>query len=176
MPAALWEENIALEWEEFVDHQALGVSADISLSDDSSKAIITRELDGSLSAFAEHFGKTPYAFIWPNGGFGLRPIQAARQLGYQLGFTSNSRGPVMYNWVPLADEIDPARPEYLPEALINDPLMTIPRYSPEQALDAIDAVRASGKEAEAYAESNKAKEVEYYEAVCRAEYGPLPTP
>ncbi len=176
IPDTLWEENMALEREKFVDHQAQGISADITLSEESSKAIITRELDGSLSAFAERFAKTPYAFIWPNGGFGVRPIQAARQLGYQLGFTSNSRGPVMYNWVPLADAIDPERPGYLPEALINDPLMTIPRYSPDEALDAIDAVRASGKEAAAYAEANQAQEVEYYEAVCRAEYGPLPTP
>jgi hypothetical protein len=82
----------------------------------------------------------------------------------------------MYNWIPLADEIDPARPTYIPEGLINDPLMTLPRYSPDQALEAIDAVRATGKEAGAYAEANKAAEVAYYEAVCRANYGPLPTP
>jgi hypothetical protein len=175
-PDTLWEENMALEREGFVDHQAHGVNTDTVLSDDSSKAVITRELEGSLFAFADRFGKTPYAFIWPNGGFGLRPIQAARQLGYQLGFTSNSRGPIMYNWVPLADEIDPARPTYIPEGLIKDPLMTLPRYSPDQALGAIDAVRATGKEAATYAAENKATEVKYYEAICRATYGPLPTP
>jgi hypothetical protein len=172
----LWDENMTLEIEGFVDHQAHGVNTDTVLSDDSSKAVITRELENSLSSFAEHFGKTPYAFIWPNGGFGLRPVQAARQLGYQLGFTSNARGPIMYNWVPLADEIDPARPTYIPEGPINDPLMTLPRYSPDQALEAIDTVRLSGKEAAAYAEANKAAEVNYYEIVCRAAYGPLPSP
>lgn len=172
----LWDENRALEIEGFVDHQAHGVNTDTVLSDDSSKAVIIRELENSLSSFAERFGKTPYAFIWPNGGFGLRPVQAARQLGYQLGFTSNARGPVMYNWVPLADEIDPARPTYIPESSINDPLMTLPRYSPDQALEAIDTVRLSGKEAAAYAETNKAAEVNYYEIVCRAAYGPLPSP
>ncbi|HQV63370.1 MAG TPA: hypothetical protein PKV19_05155, partial [Anaerolineales bacterium] len=87
-----------------------------------------------------------------------------------------ARGPVMYNWIPLANEIDPERPTYIPEGLINDPLMTLPRYSPDQALEAIDAVRASGKEAAAYAEANHAVEVEYYEIMCRAAYGPLPTP
>jgi hypothetical protein len=176
LPVNLLEESKALEREGFVDHQAQGVIADTILSDDSSKTVITREMEGSLSSFADQFGKTPYAFIWPNGGFGLRPVQAARQLGYQLGFTSNARGPVMYNWIPLADEIDPARPTYIPEGLINDPLMTLPRYSPDQALEAIDTVRATGKEAAAYAEANKAAEVKYYEAVCRATYGPLPTP
>ena len=176
LPDSIWEENSALEREGLVDHQAQGVIPGTVLTDDSSKAIITRELDGSLSAFANHFGKTPYAFIWPGGGFGLRPVQAARQLGYQLGFTSNSRGPVMYNWVPLADGVDPARPAYIPEGPINDPLMTLPRYSPDQVLDAIDAVRGTGKEAAAYAEANKAAELEYYEAVCRPTYGPIPSP
>ena len=176
MPESLWEENIALEREGLVDHQAQGVLPDTILSDDTSKVVITRELEGSLTAFANRFGKTPYAFIWPNGGFGLRPVQAARQLGYQLGFTSNSRGPVMYNWVPLADQVDPARPSYIPEGFINDPLMTLPRYSPDQVLDSIDAVRGTGKEAAAYAQANKASELEYYETVCRSTFGPMPSP
>ena len=98
---------MALEREGFVDHQAHGINSDTILSDESSKTVITRELEGSLLAFAKRFAKTPYAIIWPNGGFGLRPVQAARQLGYQLGFTANARGPVMYNWIPLADEIVP---------------------------------------------------------------------
>lgn len=171
-----WEESVALEHEGWVDHQAQGVIPDTILSDDTSKAVITRELEGSLTAFADRFGKTPYAYVWPSGGFGLRPVTAARQLGYQLGFTANSRGPVMYNWVPLADEIDPARPSYIPEGPINDPLMTLPRYSPDQILDSIDAVRIIGKEAAAYAQANKAAELEYYEAVCRSTYGPMPSP
>jgi hypothetical protein len=103
-------------------------------------------------------------------------VEAARQLGYQLGFTANSRGPVMYNWVPLADKIDPARPTYIPEGTIHDPLMTLPRYSPDQILDSIDQVRVTGNEAKAYAEANKAAEFEYYEAVCEPIYGRMPTP
>lgn len=175
-PESVWQENIALEYEGWVDHQAQGILPGTILSDDSSKAVITREMEGSLNAFANRFGKTPYAFIWPGGGFGLRPVGAARQLGYQLGFTANSRGPVMYNWVPLADEIDPARPSYLPEGTINDPLMTLPRYSPDQILSSIDDVRATGKDAAAHAQANKAMELEYYEAVCRSAYGPMPSP
>lgn len=175
-PEEIWAGNAALENEGWVDHQAQGVLPDTVLSDDTSKAVITRELEGSLTAFADRYGKTPYAFIWPGGGFGLRPVGAARQLGYQLGFTSNSRGPVMYNWVPLADEIDPARPTYIPEGSINDPLMTLPRYSADQVINSIDAVRATGKEAAAYAQANKAAELEYYEIVCKATYGPMPSP
>src|SRR6185295_13546933 len=42
-PESLWQENIALETEGWVDHQAQGVMIGTLLSDDSSKAVITRE-------------------------------------------------------------------------------------------------------------------------------------
>jgi hypothetical protein len=175
-PDTLWRENIALEIEGWVDHQAQGVIPGTVLSDDSSKIVISRELKGSITAFADRFAKTPIAFIWPGGGFGQRPVEAARELGYQLGFTSNSRGPVMYNWVPLADKVDPERPTYIPEGYILDPLMTLPRYSQDQILDAIDRARVTGNAAAEFAEKNKAAEFEYYQAVCEPIYGRMPTP
>jgi hypothetical protein len=175
-PESLWRENIALEREGWVDHQAQGVIPGTVLSDDSSKVVISRELKDSITAFADRYAKTPIAFIWPGGGFGQRPVEAARELGYQLGFTSNSRGPVMYNWVPLADNTDPERPTYIPEGIINDPLMTLPRYSQDQVLDAVDKVRVTGNEAKAYAEANRAAEFEYYRIVCEPVYGKMPTP
>jgi len=173
---ALWEENIEMEREGWVDHQSQGFIAGTLLSDDSSKTVISRELKGSISAFAERYAKNPIAIIWPGGGFGQRPVEAARQLGYQLGFSSNSRGPVMYNWVPLADEFDPKRPTYIPEGGIKDPLMTLPRYSPDQVLDAIDMVRVTGNEASEFARNNKTTELEYYTTVCEPIYGKMPTP
>lgn len=176
LPENFVRENIDLEREGFVDHQAQGVFADTKLSDDSAKNVIARELQGSVNGFATHFGKNPIIIIWPNGGFGIRPAEAARQLRFKLGFTSNTRGPLMYNWVPLASEIDPLRPDHIPESGVNDPLMTLPRYTPQQALLAIDAVRAIGKEAAAYAQANKEIEHQYYEAVCAETYGPMPTP
>jgi hypothetical protein len=175
-PESLWLENIALENEGWVDHQPQGVMIGTFMTDDTSKAVITRELEGSIDAFAERFGKTPIAFIWPGGGFGQRPVLAARQLGYQLGFTTNSRGPVMYNWVPLANDVDPDRPSAIPEAQIGDPLMTLPRYWPYQVSGAIDDVRIMGNEAAAYAQENKAVELEYYNIMCVATHGPLPSP
>ena len=175
-PKSLWQENITLENEGWVDHQAQGVISGTILSDDSSKAVVTRELEGPITAFIKLYDKNPIAFIWPGGGFGQRPVEAARQLGYQLGFTANARGPVMYNWVPLADKIDPVRPTYIPEGYINDPLMTLPRYWPDQILNAIDDVRITGNEAAAYAQANKAIELEYYDIVCASTYGPMPTP
>ena len=82
----------------------------------------------------------------------------------------------MYNWVPLADTVDSERSEYIPEGLINDPLMTLPTYSAEEALMAIDAVRNISKESAKYAEANKDAEVYYYENVCEPTYPPIPSP
>ena len=175
-PETVWQENVDLEFEGWVDHQAQGVIPGTVLSDESSKIVISRELKGAITAFADRYAKTPIAFIWPNGGFGQRPAEAARILGYQLGFTANSRGPVMYNWVPLADDFDPERPTYLPEGKIQDPLMTLPRYSQDQVLDAIDVVRVTGNQAAEFARKNKAIEFEYYDAVCEPIYGKMPTP
>ncbi len=175
-PTALQRENIIMEGEGWVDHQSQGVLSDTKMSDESGKTVIARELRDPLKYFGANYGKTPYAFIWPNGGFGLRPVEAARLLDYQLGFTTNPRGPVMYNWIPLADELDPERPEYMPEGQINDPLMTLPRYKINEAFTAIDQVRAIGEAAAAYAQANKAMEHKYYEIVCSEAYGPMPTP
>ena len=171
----LWLENIDMEFEGMVDHQAMGVNPDSTLSDESAKTVIARELQGPLDAFGKKYGKNPLAFIWANGGFGQRPVEAARLLKYQLGFTANQRGPVMYNWIPLADELDPERPAYIPEGKINDPLMTLPRYHVNEAFTAIDQVRAIGKEAAAYAEANRNNELEYYDIVCSEDYGRIPT-
>lgn len=176
LPESLIQENIELEREGFVDHQARGAFPDTKLSDESAKNVIARELQGSLNGFESYFAKNPVAFIWPNGGFGVRPVEAARQLRFRLGFTSNTRGPIMYNWVPLANEVDPLRPDFPPEGRVNVPPMTLPTYSPNEALMAIDMVRAIGKEAATYAQNNKEIEHEYYEIVCAEEYGPMPTP
>jgi hypothetical protein len=172
----LWVDNAGLESTGFVDHQPSGVMFGTLLSDNSSAAVIDKELQGSVDAFDKRFGKKPIAFIWQGGGFGQKTVEAARKLNYQLGFTSNSRGPVMYNWIPLADELDPARPVYIPEGKIEDPLMTLPRYWPSEAFVQIDNVRAISKQAIAYAEANKKTEMEYYNIVCAPTYGQITTP
>jgi hypothetical protein len=169
-------ENIELENEGFVDHQAQGVFENTTLSDESAKNVIARELQGSWTGFANVYGKNPLAMIWQNGGFGFRPIEAARQLRFKMGFTSNLRGPIMYNWIPLANEVDPQRPDYAPEGVINEPLMTLPTFPAEEAINYIDIVRIIGEEATAYAELNKENEIRYYENVCEPEFPPIPSP
>ncbi len=171
----IWDENAALAAEGWVDYQAHGVIHNIPMSDASSDNYILSELQGAKNSIQEHYGHTPIAIIWPGGGFGLRPIKTARELGYRIGFTTNPRGPVMYNWVPLADGKDPQRPAFIPEGAMNDPLMTLPRYTDTAAAAHIDEVRIIGKEAAAYAEQNKAVELEYYDIVCAPTYGEIPT-
>ena len=167
-------ENVALEKEGWVDHQAHGVVHNIPMGDNSTDEYITSELQGSITTLQQYYGKTPIAIIWPGGGFGVRPVQIARRLGYRLGFTVNPRGPIMFNWVPLADAPDPARPDWLAEGSVNDPRMTLPRYWPSQVIENLDKVRVMGEDAAAYAQQNKATELEYYDIVCAPTYGPIP--
>ncbi len=168
------QDNIALEAEGWVDHESHGYIHNINMSDSSTDEFIKGEFEGSINDLKTNFHKTPVAIIWPGGGFGIRPVQFARQYGYRIGFTINPRGPVMYNWIPLSDQEDPARPSYLPEGYVNDPRMVIPRYWPYQVQANLDTVRNIGKDAAAYAEQNKAIELEYYDIMCAPALGAMP--
>jgi hypothetical protein len=170
-PQSLWDENLALEQEGWVDHQVYGPQITPQV-DNLSDQYLTDLLQKPFDEFQERFGKKPLAIVWP-GGFGAHSAQIARQVGYRLGLTHNPRGPVMYNWVPLADQEDNLRPSFAPESAAGDPLMTLPRYWPYQVHDALDPVRLIGNEAAAYAEQNKDVELEYYDLVCAPDYGPI---
>ena len=169
----LWAENEALANEGWVDYQAHGV-IHYPIVESSTDDYIMGELQGSIDFIQQHYNKTPIAFIWPGGNFTQRGVQLARYSGYQVGFTVNPRGPIMFNWIPLADQEDPMRPSYLAEGSIGDPLMVLPRYWPTQILQEIDNVRVMGKEAAAYAQQNKAVELEFYDIVCAPSFGPIP--
>ncbi len=167
-------ENVELSKQGWVDYQAHGVVHNIPMSDSSTDQFLTGELEGSMKNIGTYFGKNPIAIIWPGGGFGVRPVQFARKYGYQLGFTVNPRGPLMYDWIPLADQQDPEQPQTLAEGPVNDPLMVLPRYWDTDARAHIDEVRQIGNAAAAYAESQKANELEYYDIVCAPNYGQIP--
>lgn len=166
--------NIALEKEGWVDHQAHGVVHNIPISEQSSDDYILSELNGSITAIQQHFKKTPIAYIWPGGGFTPHAAQLAQEAGYKLGFTINPRGPIMFNWIPLSDDSDPMRPSFMPEGAVADPLIVLPRFWAPNADKHIDEVRLTGKDAAAYAEQNKAIELEYYDIVCAPILGPIP--
>ena len=169
----LWDQNARIEAAGYVDHQAHGVVHNENMSDASSDEYIYSELQGSIDRIQEHFGKTPKAIIWPGGSFGARPIEIAKELGYEAGFTVSPRGPVMYNWVPLDDEADPGRPSYLPDGMY-DPLFVIPRYWSPDATEHIDTVRQIGKAAKEAIYANRDVELEYYDIVCKPVTGEIP--
>ena len=91
-----------------------------------------------------------------------------------MGFTINPRGPLMFNWVPLADNTDPQTPMWLVDGTANDPLMVLPRYWDTDAIVHIPEVLQAGAEAASYAAENKATELDYYDIVCAPKYGPIP--
>ena len=159
-----------------LDIQAHGVVHNIPVTESSTDDYIRSELAGSISFIKEKFGVTPIAYIWPGGGFTKRGAELAREEGYRLGFTVNPRGPLMFNWVPLADTSDPMRPSYAPEGEVNDPLLVLPRYWSTDALTRLDEVAAIGDAATAEAAANRDTELLYYDIVCRETYGPIPTP
>jgi hypothetical protein len=168
------QDNIALEAEGWVDHQSHGYVHNDNMGDSSPDEFIKTEFEKSIADLQTNFNKTPVAIIWPGGGFGARPVQFARQYGYRIGFTTNPRGPVMFNWIPLADQDDPARPAYLSEGYVNDPRLVIPRYWPYQVQANLDLVRNIGNQAAAYAEQNKPAELEYYDIMCAPTLGTIP--
>jgi hypothetical protein len=174
LDASIWQEQEILNAEGWVDYQAHGVVHNFPMWPGASDAYITGELQGSIDAFQTHFNKTPIAIIWPGGGFSSRAVEIARQLGYQLGFTTTPRGPLMFNWVPLSDKNDPQRPSWVPEGSVKDPLLVLPRYWDTDAIKHITNVVQIGLDASAYAEQNKATELEYYDIVCSSQYGPIP--
>lgn len=174
-PDYLWKENEEVVATGLVDPQAHGVIHNIPANEGSTDDFLRGELYGSIDAILQHFGKKPIAYIWPGGGFTKRSIEIAREAGYRVGFTTNPRGPVMFNWIPQAEKLDPAHTFWLPEIPAGDPLMTLPRYWSMDAAYRIDDVINIGKQATAQAEQTKATELEYYDIVCKARTGPIPT-
>lgn len=170
----LWAENAALSAEGWVDYQAHGYIHNIPITDSSTDEFILGELNGAMTSIQKYMNKTPIAYIWPGGGFSARAVELAAQVGYKLGFTVNPRGPVMYNWIPQADKFDASNTYAIPETPAGNPLMTIPRYADINARNEMDHVSQISDAAAAYAQQNKATELDYYNIVCAPTYGPIP--
>jgi len=88
-------------------------------------------------------------------------VQIAHQGGYELGFTAYSRGPLLFNWIPLGQE----------ERAVNDPLMVLPRaWSSAVNVNLDEAVMIS-EQAAAFAEKNYQTEADWYRTYCGGEIG-----
>jgi peptidoglycan/xylan/chitin deacetylase (PgdA/CDA1 family) len=172
-PEYLWNENVRLAKAGWVDHQAHGVVHNIPATGEVEDEYIENEMYGSIEAIQRYYGKRPIAYIWPGGGFTPRAIEIGREAGFKAGFTVNPRGPLMFNWVPLAEEYNPKRPTFLAEGPMHDPLMVLPRYWSTDAIWQIPRVVQIGEEAAAEAARTRSLELEYYDIVCTDVTGPL---
>jgi hypothetical protein len=120
---------------------------------------IQNEIWKSTPVLEERFGTRPIAFIWPGGNFTSHSVQIARQGGYELGFTAYSRGPLLFNWIPLGEE----------ERVVNDPLMVLPRAWSNSVNVNLDEAIKIGDQAAAFAEQNFQTEADWYKAYCGGE-------
>jgi hypothetical protein len=142
-----------------LDVQSHGYSGQLYIIPETSPDQIQDEIWKSTPVLEQHFGKRPIAFIWPGGNFTPLSVQIAREGGYELGFTAYSRGPLMFNWVPLGEE----------EQAVNDPLMVLPRFWSSAAnVNLNEAVKISDQ-AVAFAEQNFAEEAAWYQTYCGGE-------
>ena len=120
---------------------------------------IQNEIWSSTTVLEQHFGIRPIAFIWPGGNFTPLSIQVAREGGYELGFTAYSRGPILFNWIPLGEE----------ERVVNDPLMVLPRaWSSAVNVNLDEAVKIA-EQAAAFAQQNFPAEATWYHTYCGGE-------
>jgi hypothetical protein len=120
---------------------------------------IQNEIWNSTPILEEHFGTRPIAFIWPGGNFTPLSVEIARQGEYELGFTAYSRGPLLFNWIPLGEE----------ERAVNDPLMVLPRaWSTAVNINLDDALKIS-EQAAMFAEQNFQAEADWYSTYCGGE-------
>jgi hypothetical protein len=139
-----------------LDVQSHGYTGQLYIIPETPIEQIQNEIWNSTSVLEERFGQRPLAFIWPGGNFTALSVQVARQDGYQLGFTAYSRGPLLFNWIPLGAE----------EQAAGDPLMVLPRaWSNSANVNLDEAVKVS-EQAAAFAQQNYRAEMGWYEQYC----------
>jgi hypothetical protein len=142
-----------------MDVQSHGFTGQLYIVPETPEDQIQNEIWNSTAVLEEHFGTRPIAFIWPGGNFTPLSVQIARQGGYELGFTAYSRGPLLFNWIPLGEE----------ERAVNDPLMVLPRaWSSAVNVNLDDAIKI-GEQAAAFAEQNFQTEADWYRTYCGGE-------
>ncbi len=142
-----------------LDVQSHGYSGQLYIIPETPLKEIQSEVWNSTPVLEQHFGKRPIAFIWPGGNFTPVSAEVARQGSYELGFTAYSRGPLLFNWIPLGAE----------ERAVNDPLMVLPRaWSSAANVNLDEAVKIS-EQAVAFADENFPVEAAWYQTYCGGE-------
>ncbi len=159
-----WNEFARLNVNNQLDLQAHGFlhNGETYITEYTSIEVIEQELYNPIPVIEEQTGRRPQAFIWPGGNFTSQSVQMAREAGYEVGFTVYSRGPLMYNWIPLGDT----------ESIVNDPLMVLPRFWSNTATLYLQRAAEISAEAKKFANKNKENEYFWYQNYC-LEYPPL---
>ncbi|HMK09480.1 MAG TPA: polysaccharide deacetylase family protein [Anaerolineales bacterium] len=153
--ARLWSTMESLAQSGRLDVQSHGLNHRY-IVEGMSEADMRQEIGGPVPILKKHFGYRPTAFIWPGGNFTAGSVAVAREEGYQLGFTAFSRGPILFNWVPLGE----------PERAVNDPLMVLPRaWSPAATVN-LQQAASVGDQAARFAEEQRAGEAAWYLRSC----------
>jgi peptidoglycan/xylan/chitin deacetylase (PgdA/CDA1 family) len=157
----LWERMEAMNATGHLDVQSHGYHHRYIVSD-TPEEVVRQELSDPMPILERHFGQKPVAFVWPGGNFTAAAVAVARQAGYRIGFTAFSRGPFMYNWIPLGE----------PEREAGDPLMVLPRFWAKPGLaEHLEVAADLGEAAAALAAESYSREAAYYRAHCE---GALP--
>jgi peptidoglycan/xylan/chitin deacetylase (PgdA/CDA1 family) len=142
-----------------LDVQSHGYTGQLYIVPETPLKEIQNEIWNSTQVLEQAFGTRPIAFIWPGGNFTPTSVKVAREGGYELGFSAYSRGPLLFNWIPLGGE----------ERAVNDPLMVLPRaWSSAANVNLDEAVKVS-EQAKEYAEQNFAAEAAWYQTYCGGE-------
>lgn len=140
---SLWEQMEALAASGRLDVQSHGFQHRY-ITEAWSEAEMREEIAGGIPILEAHFGVRPIALIWPGGNFTPQSVEIAREEGFRLGFTASSRGPLLFNWVPLGDA----------ERAVEDPLMVLPRaWSTAATVNLDEAARIGEQAARAAAEA-----------------------
>ncbi len=119
---------------------------------------VREEIYQPIEVIQNHFGTKPISIMWPGGNFTAESIQMAHEAGLQLGFTAYSRGPLMFNWIPLGE----------PEIEAGDPLMVLPRYWSIGAVYALEHALSIQEAAQSAAEDVREQELLYYSLYCQS--------
>jgi peptidoglycan/xylan/chitin deacetylase (PgdA/CDA1 family) len=135
------------------------------LTDETPEEVVRQEIVDPIDVLEEHFGDRPTAFVWPGGNFTPISVRVAREAGYRLGFTAFSRGPLLFNWVPLGEV----------ERAVGDPMMVLPRYWSTAALVNLDQAVRVAEQAARFAHDNFPSEADWYAQSCGGGLPALPS-
>ncbi len=128
-----------------------------------SAEFLRSELGDNIPILEEHFGQRPVAHIWTGGNFSAAGVDMLEELGYAIGFTVYSRGPIQFNWVPQGEE----------ERAIGKPLLLLPRYWDSAAELNLRQAAEIGDAAQQFARANYAAEAAWFAQNCGGELPPL---